>query len=44
MFALHMVHGMFPDMFKEDVSISAVYFTCLIFYCVYIVHTFKLKS
>jgi len=21
MFALHMVHGMFPDMFKEDVSI-----------------------
>ena len=21
MFALHMVHGMFPDMFKEDVSV-----------------------
>jgi len=21
MFALHMVHGMFPEMFKEDVSI-----------------------
>jgi len=21
MFALHMVHGMFPNMFKEDVSV-----------------------